>query len=323
MYEFSEIDLFVAVRVNSEQVPENVVQLSLRSFVKDFNYEGLKLFFFQVGLGSIVILIKVFFKLSPNSFDKSNFFLTDSSNVGNSICFDFLLGSKIKSISEVFFNESSILLEGNETILVSIELLENPDKVSLDWLHSNEEASVCDQINEILEADFFSFPLVSVLIFVFAFEENFNEIDRKNDGDKFFEGNVVLLSWKIEVVLDNVSDFILVKSEDLGENGFNLVNLEDKIFVEIVVEEDSSKLIQNYSDKSIPSWEILEGEEILLIFIEDGCQFFFMFFGLLGGKWLRSEIIPKEKEVDFVADPSVMVKVDFAEQEINLGGWSF
>lgn len=48
--EFVEIHFFVGVRVNSEQIPKDIVKFSLGGFLKDFNEEVLKLIFSKMTL---------------------------------------------------------------------------------------------------------------------------------------------------------------------------------------------------------------------------------------------------------------------------------
>jgi hypothetical protein len=68
----------VVVPVHSEQVPENVVQLSLRGLVKDFNCEGFELRFIQIGLVGRIVFIKVLLELSPDLIDELKFLGSDS-----------------------------------------------------------------------------------------------------------------------------------------------------------------------------------------------------------------------------------------------------
>ena len=57
--EFLEIDLFVGVWIDSEEIPENVVQFSFSCFVQDFDDKESKLSFIQESFGSLVVFVEV------------------------------------------------------------------------------------------------------------------------------------------------------------------------------------------------------------------------------------------------------------------------
>ncbi len=49
-YKLVEFSLFVSIGVDSEEVPEDIVQLSLSIFLKNFNNESSQILFGQVSL---------------------------------------------------------------------------------------------------------------------------------------------------------------------------------------------------------------------------------------------------------------------------------
>lgn len=64
--ELAELNLSVGVRVYSEEVPEDVVELFFSSFVKDLNDEEPDLRSSKVAFLALVVFIEIHFKLIPN-----------------------------------------------------------------------------------------------------------------------------------------------------------------------------------------------------------------------------------------------------------------
>ena len=66
MYELVELDLSVGVRVYSEEVPEDVVELLFSSFVKHLDNEESDLRGSKVAFLALVVFIEIHFKFIPN-----------------------------------------------------------------------------------------------------------------------------------------------------------------------------------------------------------------------------------------------------------------
>lgn len=69
--ELGEIDLFVGVGVDSEKVPENVVEFALGGFLKYFDHEGFEFGLNEESLFACVVFVEVDFEFVPNGVDKS------------------------------------------------------------------------------------------------------------------------------------------------------------------------------------------------------------------------------------------------------------
>lgn len=72
-----ELNGSVSVGVDSEQVPEDVLEFPSGVFVKDFNDESFKIVFSQVSLGSSIIPVEVSSKLTPDSINELPFLVGD------------------------------------------------------------------------------------------------------------------------------------------------------------------------------------------------------------------------------------------------------
>lgn len=253
-YEFREVNFFVGVRVNSEQVPEDVVKFSFSCFVQDFNDESSEFGFIEESLLALIVFIKVDLELVPNGIHEGKLFFRDVSR-GSELGFGFL--PEVNSIAEVFLDEVEVLLEGNEAVLVSVKLIEDPHKVFSGNFESNEEAGFSDQSYELFQRNFSGFPHIWVGIFVASLEDNFHEINRKDDGDQLFEGDALILSAHESEVGDNdVLNFIFVAVEHFLEDFSDFINFKELILVGIVTEEDCSQLVHNNADESVPGIQI-------------------------------------------------------------------
>lgn len=112
----------VVVVVHSEQVPENIVQFSLRGFVKDFNCEGFELRFFQIGLVGCIVFIKILLQLCPNLINKLKFLGSDSFCDGlgfKRLGLDWLVDD-FESSAQEMPDEGDVLLKTDEPVLVSV-----------------------------------------------------------------------------------------------------------------------------------------------------------------------------------------------------------
>ena len=65
-----ELDGTVFVWVHSEQVPENIVKLSLTVFMKNLNHEFSQVIFVEESLRPSVIPIEIHPELSPDEMDE-------------------------------------------------------------------------------------------------------------------------------------------------------------------------------------------------------------------------------------------------------------
>ncbi len=158
---------------------------------------------------------------------------------------------------------------------------------------SEEESVISDQIDEVLKAE--SKP--GSIFLILSLYDNFNEENFQDNGNKFFEsGEFILSGLKLEIAVNNVADFTLVKLEYTLQDSFNFINFENQVLIDVINQEDLSQLIQNKSDKIVQWTESLKGQQPLIPFVE---------FGILGeNDILTAEIILQEKEIHFVSDPS-------------------
>jgi hypothetical protein len=138
MYEFKEIDLFVGVGVDSEKVPENVVEFTLGGFLQHFHHESFELALNKESLFAFVVFVEVDFEFVPNGVDETVL-----------LCGNFAwclhleaTAVQIDSISEVLLDEVDVLLEGNEPIVVSVQFVENILQVLLAWSDLDERCKL-------------------------------------------------------------------------------------------------------------------------------------------------------------------------------------
>jgi len=132
---FREGDFSVGIGVHSEQIPEDIVELILCSFVEDLNHKSFQLRLHQEALGAFIIPIEVDLQLVPESRDESQFLFGNvrdsrnnrpSSHSRHSSDRGWLwLCQKVNSIPEIFPDELDILLECNKPIFVCIQLSKN------------------------------------------------------------------------------------------------------------------------------------------------------------------------------------------------------
>ena len=239
MYELGEFYFLVGILVDSEQVPEDIVQFFFSSFLQNFNNEFSEFSIVQKVFLSCIILIKVDSELIPNGLDECHFFFWDSSWVRVFIFLGF--GFEINVISKIFLDEVSKLLEGDESIFIGIKFIEDEDKIFSQRFESDEIASLSDETDELFKWNLFGGPDFAVGGLVSSVEEDFDEVDWEDDGNELFEGDAIVLSLQEgEVVVDNVVDLVLVESKDMEQDLFNLIQLEDLILVGIIFEEDDS-----------------------------------------------------------------------------------
>lgn len=84
---------------------------------------------------------------------------------------------QVDSVSEVLLYEADVLLEGNEPILVSVQLLENIDQIFPGGLDFDKEAEFCEHFDKIVKIDLNCFPVDRISVSVFSFEDDFSEVD--------------------------------------------------------------------------------------------------------------------------------------------------
>lgn len=70
-YELFEFNLFVSIRIDSEDVPKDIIQLFLRSFLQNLNNKGFKFSFIQISFWSNIIFVEIFLQFTPNQFNES------------------------------------------------------------------------------------------------------------------------------------------------------------------------------------------------------------------------------------------------------------
>lgn len=171
--EFEEIDLFVGIGVDAEQIPEDVVEFALGGLLQHFDHEGFELGLEEETLCSGVVLVEVHFELIPNGVDEGEFLSRDVSRGINLEA----TAVQIDSVSEVLLDEVEILLEGNEPIIVSVQFLENVDQIFSCGLNFDKERIFSKQFNKFFKTNFNRFPTNGTSTSVFSFEDYFSEIN--------------------------------------------------------------------------------------------------------------------------------------------------
>ena len=84
-------------------------------------------------------------------------------------------------------------------------------------------------------------------------EDNFDEVNRQDDGNKLLEAHIVILRLKeLEVSKKNVLELLLAQVEYFQKDFLNLFQFKYLVFVWVVSEEYNAQLIHNHPDKSVP-----------------------------------------------------------------------
>ena len=315
MYEFGELDLSVVILINSKHIPEDVVELSLGGLIEDLDGEFSELIIIEISLFLFIVFVKVDLQLIPDGVNEGELLFRYTCRV---CIFLFYRGPRINIVSKVFSDEVNELLESDESILISVKFSEDELEIFSSGFELDEITSFKDESDKLFKGDLFGGPNFAVGWLVSSVEKNFNEVDREDDGNELFESAVIIiLLQKSEVSIDYVWNFIFVKFEDLLQDGSDLFNFENQIFVGIISEENISQLVNNDSDESIESIKIFVFQQKLFVFWQDRLSRFlnFEWFSQNGGK--GSEVISQEEEINLVGDPSVFVKIDLREKNID------
>ena len=315
MYEFGELDLSVVILINSEHIPEDVVELSLGGLIEDLDGEFSELIIIEISLFLFIVFVKVDLQLIPNSVNEGELLFRYTCRV---CIFLFYRGPRINIVSKVFSDEVNELLESDESILISVKFSEDELEIFSSGFELDEITSFKDESDKLFKGDLFGGPNFAVGWLVSSVEKNFNEVDREDDGNELFESAVIIiLLQKSEVSIDYVWNFIFVKFEDLLQDGSDLFNFENQIFVGIISEENISQLVNNDSDESIESIKIFVFQQKLFVFWQDRLTRFLNFEGFSQDGGEGSEVISQEEEINLVGDPSVFVKIDLREKNID------
>jgi hypothetical protein len=107
----------------------------LGGFLQHLDHEGFELGLQEESFGSCVVFVEVGFEFIPNGIDEGEFFGGD---VARRLHLE-AAALQIDSVSEVLFDEVEVLLESNEAVIVSIQLLEYINQIFSCWLDFNEE----------------------------------------------------------------------------------------------------------------------------------------------------------------------------------------
>ena len=126
-------------------------------------------------------------------------------------------------------------MEGNISIFISIEFIEDPYKIFSKWFDTNEEAGFNNKSDEFFQTNSAILPNIIVIALISSFEKDFNEVNGKNNCNKFLESNgTFFTSFKVEVVKHKVVNFIAVQFENFRQNVTNFIIFEDLIFVVVI-----------------------------------------------------------------------------------------
>ncbi len=103
-------------------------------FLKNFDNEGFEFLLSEESLSALIVFVEIDFEFVPNGVDEGDLFGGDVSGG-----FDFeATAVQIDTVSEVFPDEVEVLLEGDEPIVVSVQLLEYIKKIFFTWSNFNE-----------------------------------------------------------------------------------------------------------------------------------------------------------------------------------------
>lgn len=142
-----EIDFLIGIRVHSEDIPEDVVKLTLSGFMQNLDNKVTKLAFHEMSLLASIIAIEVTLELIPDGLDKLQLLLSDASQVRR-----VLARAEVKPISKVLLHEIRVLSEGDESIMISIQFIEDNLEIFPARPHLDEEGVLCEERAEIIKA---------------------------------------------------------------------------------------------------------------------------------------------------------------------------
>lgn len=159
MYEFGELYLSVVILINSEHIPEDVVELSLGGLIEDLDGEFSELIIIEISLFLFIVFVKVDLQLIPNSVNEGELLFRYTCRV---CIFLFYRGPRINIVSKVFSDEVNELLESDESILISVKFSEDELEIFSSGLELNEITSFKDESDKLFKGDLLGGPNFAV-----------------------------------------------------------------------------------------------------------------------------------------------------------------
>lgn len=81
MYKFEEVDFLVGISVDTEEVPEDIVEFSFGGFLQNLDDEASEFALLEVSLLASVVAIEVGLELIPNGLHEGQFLFGDTGEV--------------------------------------------------------------------------------------------------------------------------------------------------------------------------------------------------------------------------------------------------
>ena len=129
----------------------------------------------------MVVFIKVDLEFVPDGLYKSILFFRDALGLLWSTVFfrffRFRFGPKIKIVAEVLPDKINKLLEGDESVMISVKFLEYEDKIISTRFILDEVTSFSDEGYKLIKRYPFGFPNLAVGGFISPVEEDFDKVD--------------------------------------------------------------------------------------------------------------------------------------------------
>ena len=159
MYEFGELDLSVVILINSEHIPEDVVELSLGGLIEDLDGEFSELIIIEISLFLFIVFVKVDLQLIPDGVNEGELLFRYTCRV---CIFLFYRGPRINIVSKVFSDEVNELLESDESILISVKFSEDELEIFSSGFELDEITSFKDESDKLFKGDLFGGPNFAV-----------------------------------------------------------------------------------------------------------------------------------------------------------------
>ena len=129
----------------------------------------------------MVVFIKVDLEFVPDGLYKSILFFRDALGLLWSTVFfrffRFRFGPKIKIVAEVLPDKINKLLEGDESVMISVKFLKYKDKIISARFILDEVTSFSDERYKLIKRYPFGFPNLAVGGFISPVEEDFDKVD--------------------------------------------------------------------------------------------------------------------------------------------------
>lgn len=212
-YEFFELDLLVGVGVNSEHIPEHVLEIALVALVEDLNDQQFKLLLSQELTLDVVLVQGPEFR--PDLAVES---LLLGSAVANRGVWEPPAALEVAGVpTKVPPDEGDVLLVADESIVVGVDVLEDQFKQGLIVLDLHPLSAESDELKELLEVDEALNPLGNLAESVLPQKDDLGEEQFQEDlGHLGVKEVTVLANVVSEKVLDHVVDFGVIQQEDLA-----------------------------------------------------------------------------------------------------------